>query len=118
MALGQLVVELSANLARFESDMGRAAQIANRQSQAIQRAIGQVNNAFSALGGIAASALAGFSTRAVVAAAMEAEQASNRLSAVLVATGHAAGIAKKELDDLADSMAKTTQFDDEDIRAA
>ena len=49
---------------------------------------------------------------------MQAEQASIRLDAVLKATGHSAGLTKRELDDLADSMAGSTQFDDETLRNA
>jgi hypothetical protein len=70
-----------------------------------------------ALGGIgAAVALMGLDKMAQ--AAMEAEQASNRLTAVIRATGGAAGVAKSEIDDLADAMAQTTEFDDESIRNA
>lgn len=39
MALGRLSVVLDANIAKFESDMGRAARIAQQQSAAMQRSI-------------------------------------------------------------------------------
>ena len=55
---------------------------------------------------------------AMVREAMQAEQASNRLIAVLRATGHAAGLTKGDLDAMADSMHEATQFDDESIRGA
>jgi len=55
---------------------------------------------------------------ALTETAKEAEQASARVAAVLRATGHAAGIAQKEIDELAESLAETTQFDDESIRNA
>lgn len=56
--------------------------------------------------------------RQMLSNAMQAEQASNRITAVLRATGNAAGYAKDELDDMADSLAASTQFDDESIRNA
>lgn len=56
--------------------------------------------------------------RQMIGNAMQAEQASNRLQAVLRATGNAAGFVKGELDDMADALAGATQFDDESIRGA
>lgn len=56
--------------------------------------------------------------RASVQAAIEAENASNKMQAVLKATGHSAGLTKEQLDDMADSMAASTRFDDESIRNA
>ena len=46
MALGELVVKLSADVAQFQSDMGKAAHIANQQSLAIQKSIGQIKTIF------------------------------------------------------------------------
>lgn len=47
-----------------------------------------------------------------------AEKVSARLDAVLRATGQAAGFTRQQLDALAESLAKTTLFDDESIRQA
>ena len=58
------------------------------------------------------------SLRQITQAASEAEQASNRLTSVMKAIGHSVGVTKKEIDDLADSMAQSTQFDDESLRNA
>lgn len=49
-SLGSLVVELSANVARFSADMGRAAQIADRRMSEIKRSVDNVRNV---IGGIA-----------------------------------------------------------------
>lgn len=45
-----------------------------------------------------------------------AEQAQNRLTAVINAQGHAAGFTRRQLDDMADALALASQFDDEDFR--
>lgn len=54
----------------------------------------------------------------VAEATREAEQASNRLAAVLRNTGATAGFTQHELDGMAESLAKSTQFDDKDIKKA
>ncbi len=48
-SLGNLVLELSANVARLERDMGRAAQIANRELSKISKAAGTVRNTLGSL---------------------------------------------------------------------
>jgi lambda family phage tail tape measure protein len=49
-ALGSVVVELSANVARFQSDMGKAAAIAERHMQDIDKSIGFVKTSLGVLG--------------------------------------------------------------------
>lgn len=49
-------------------------------------------------------------------ATKEAEQASNRLNAVLRLSGQAVGVTRRELDELAESMQAALGFDDEAIR--
>lgn len=66
---------------------------------------------------LSAAGFIGFS-KAALAAAINSEQAGTRLDAVLKATGLAAGLTRKELDEMAESMAASTQFDDEAIRNA
>jgi hypothetical protein len=56
--------------------------------------------------------------KAVTRSTIEAEQASAKITATLKATGFSAGVTKAELDELAESLAKTTQFDDDGIRNA
>lgn len=88
----------------------------------VERNLGRVNNAAQRMGQtfravIGATVLAGLG-RESLRAALEAEQASNRLTAVLRATGGAAGYTKRQLDEMADSLAESTQFDDESLRNA
>lgn len=69
------------------------------------------------LGALGGAGLAEFA-RGVVDAGVKAEQSSNRLTAVLRATGDAAGFARAELDDMAHSLAAATQFDDKSFKNA
>lgn len=64
---------------------------------------------------LVATALVGL-TRESARAAMEAEQQQARLNAVLRATGEQAGLTRREMDELADSIADATTFDDESAR--
>ena len=48
--LGSLVVSLEANIARFTSDVGKAASIAGQRMQQIDKSIGIVNTAIKSLG--------------------------------------------------------------------
>ena len=54
----------------------------------------------------------------VAEATKDAEQASNRLQAVLRNTGATAGFTRNQLEGMADELAKSTQFDDKDIKKA
>jgi hypothetical protein len=84
----------------------------------IETSMDRINIAHAKLAAVMGVVAAGGIFAQMRQEAMEAEQASNRLSAVLIATGQSAGLTKKQIDDLADSLAKTTQFDDESIRNA
>jgi hypothetical protein len=93
----------------------RALASVRRGFEGVEGAIAGVQRATAGLVGIAAAAL---SVNHFLQAAAGAEVASNRLSAVLRATGGAAGYTKQQLDAMADSMAESTMFDDESIRNA
>lgn len=112
---GNLVVKLSADAAQFRSEFSKAVSGAESAMGKIGSAVGGLKAKLGALGvGVSFGALFNESVKA----AIEAEQASAKLDAVLKVTGYSAGIAKKELDGMADAMAKSTQFDDESIRNA
>jgi hypothetical protein len=49
-SLGSLVVEVAANVARFQSDMGRIAYIAQQNASLVQRAFDTAGNALKAIG--------------------------------------------------------------------
>jgi lambda family phage tail tape measure protein len=50
MSLGSLVLEVSANVARFQSDMGKVAQIAESKARQIDKVMGVVQTSLKALG--------------------------------------------------------------------
>lgn len=49
-ALGSLIVEVAANVARFQSDMGKVAQIAESRMRQVDQALGLVRNSLKTLG--------------------------------------------------------------------
>ena len=49
-ALGSLVVEVAANVARFQSDMGKVAMLAEQNMQKVDKALGLVSTSLKALG--------------------------------------------------------------------
>jgi phage-related minor tail protein len=56
--------------------------------------------------------------RSLVNAAKQGEESQNRLTAALRATGNQVGVTRAELDEMADAMAESTQFDDDGLRNA
>ena len=112
---GNVAVKLTADADQFRSEFAKAVGGAESAMSKIGSAVGGLKSKLAGLGvGVSFGALFSESVKA----AMEAEQASARLDAVLKATGYSAGLAKKELDGMADAMSKSTQFDDESIRNA
>jgi hypothetical protein len=114
-SLGALILELSANTVKWEQDMGRAAHVTARSTEQMSRMFGSVKRAFDT---ILVGGGAGLFIREFSQAAMEGEQQSARLEATLKATGYTAGLTKYQLDELADSVAEATQFDDDSVREA
>lgn len=82
-----------------------------------EKATTSLGLAYGAAAGAITAALISIG-RSAVNAAIEAEQAQNKMIAVLRATGYAAGLTATELNDMADAMAASTKFDDESIRNA
>lgn len=109
MALGDLVVRLAADVAAFQSDMGKAVHLAQRTQQ-------QISNAFARVRDVAGIALTGFTVAEIIKKTTEAERTLARLSAVLVSTGRAAGLTAEGVNDLAESLKKSSTFDDGDIK--
>ena len=93
----------------------RALASVKRGFEQVEGAVAGVARATAGLAGIAAAAM---SVNHFMQAAAGAEQSSNRLAAVLRATGQAAGFTKAQLDQMAESMSESTLFDDDAIRDA
>lgn len=104
-------VEGTDQIRRLNSELKRTEDAGGSLGRTFAGLKGQLLGAFSV-------AAVGAFFKSAVEGAMQAEQASARLTATLRATGYSAGLTKKELDDLADSMANSTQFDDESVRNA
>jgi hypothetical protein len=84
--------------------------------------VGKNFKAFGAiLGGLGVGVVLGTlaaGLRAVFREATEAERIEGKLNAVLKATDGAAGLSAVKLNDMADALARTTQFDDEALKEA
>lgn len=112
--LASLLIELGIDTGRLEGDLGKANRKVETSFAGMSASASKLGAAF---GAIAASGIV-LSLDRAAHAAMEGEQAINRLDAVIRATGNATGFTRDQLQGLADSMAETTQFDDESIRNA
>jgi hypothetical protein len=98
MSLGTLVVELTANVAKFQSDLGRAEQIAQNTARRIDAQFGIVKNALATFGvGLASfasfDALAG-KIDSVIRSAAGLQQLSERTGATVENLSALAGVAK------------------------
>ena len=97
-ALGSVVVELSANIAKFQSDMGRAAAIAEQRAREIDKHISLIKNTLGALGvGFAFSAT--FDTikakiEGAIASAAGLQQLSERTGSAVEQLSGLAAVAK------------------------
>lgn len=106
--LGSLVVSLQAETARFESDLGRAARIAQRQSQQIAAGIAKTSAAIAA----GDTARAGVVAVAVKSAINRQDQLSKAAQSTGIATArlselaYAGDLADTSLEDLISSAAK------------
>lgn len=108
---------------RHRTHFDVTAQDGTKQAfDSVERNLRRTKDAASSMGQtfravLGATVFAGL-TRESGMAAMEAEKAQSRLTAVLRATGGAAGVTRREIDALADSLAENTLFDDEAFRSA
>jgi hypothetical protein len=86
-------------------------------SSAVRSAMGSMGSAVKGVGAIGAAAFAGLSIalKSSLDSFLEAEEASAKLSAVLRATGNAAGFTKQQLDAQASSFEAITKFSDDAI---
>lgn len=115
MLAGTLEIQMLANIARFADDMHKATDIASGAMKKIESAAASAKAALESLGiGVGLSVM----FKDAVAAASLFEQASNRLNAVIKATGDTSGFTRDQLDKMADALSKSTTFDQTSIIAA
>src|ERR1051326_7263053 len=78
--LGSMVLELSANTATFQSDMGKAAYIAQQNAAAMQKAVsGAVDNIGNKLGEIAGKLVAAFGVERLVEFGAQAIETADKV---------------------------------------
>lgn len=115
-AIGDLVATLGIDRRPWESGLSGARASLARFNSSVSGAMGKVSGAFGALGRlpVIGGVLAGaFGLAKSVQMATEAEQAEKKLSAVLRATGNAAGFTSEELRQYAADLQKVTNFEDD-----
>ena len=115
-ALGSVVVELSANLAKFQSDMGKAAQIAQDRMQQIDKAVGLMKASLGALGlGFALGATIDKvkdKIESAIASAAGLQQLSERTGAAVASLSGLASVAKlsgTDMESLAGGLQKLSK---------
>lgn len=114
MAAGSIVIDLLARTASFETDIGRASKTAEKRLKEMSKQASVAAAAFGAMtGAIAAVALTKFISNTI-----EAEKEQAQLGAVLKSTGEAAGYSRKQLNDMASSMANISTLSAGEINQA
>lgn len=121
-SLGTLTLDLIAKIGGFTGPMDQAGRAAKKSSKEIADAANQAATAWSALGTVAAGAVAGFSVASIfgrfVTETKNAEKEQAQLGAVLRSTGQSAGFNRDQLNSMADAMQKASTFSGGDINQA
>ncbi|HJT63069.1 MAG TPA: hypothetical protein VJ797_15475 [Burkholderiales bacterium] len=107
MAFASLTIDLNARLARFETDLGKVAHIAERNAQRMERAFSRVGGALAGLGSVASlgGAIAAFKDLVDAAAKLDdlsektgaSVEALSRLEQVVRIGGHQMEVAETTL---------------------
>lgn len=108
-------IDIEARFAQFQDSLDKITKNTQVSASNMEKAFSKVR---STILGIVGGVSIGVIGRELLKAAQDAEQASNRLQAVLRATGASASFAKGELDELAESIQEGLGFDDESVRNA
>lgn len=118
MALGDLVIKLGADIAQFQSDLGRAAHIAQQQANAINRAFSGARNVLVGVG--AAVSVAGIinSFKAVIDAADQAKKSAEKFGTTTESISSLAYAGKQAGVDMAALDAAMTKLSDKMADAA
>lgn len=113
MDIGILNAIFKADVAEFVRDVGKAAYAMEKTQKQIEGAVKGINRAMGAItGGVITTAV----FKRIIDEASQAESAAKKVDAVLRATGGAAGVTSKQVDELADSYSKLTGVDDDVIK--
>jgi hypothetical protein len=107
-AIGDLVVNVGANLRPLQAGLKSGSNIAHGFASEIVKTL-------APMAGLGAGA---FGLHSVIEAARESSKEQKKLNAVLSATGNAAGFSSKELGEMASGLQKVTNFSDEETKSA
>jgi hypothetical protein len=111
--LGSLFIDLLARTGKFETDIGRAARVAERRAKEIDRSFSRLGSRITgALGGIAA----GFSVAAIIEETSKAERALAALDIAVRNNAGAAGVTTQQLADLSSELQRLTTYGDDSIQ--
>lgn len=114
-SLGQLTIDLVANVGGFVAGMGQAEREAQRRARNIQRSMNGVRNAVTSAFAFVGGAVL---IRKVVAATEEAEKSFALLTNAIEATGGSAGRTADQLTGMADDLQAVTTYSDDAIVGA
>ena len=111
-SLGQLTLDLILKLGGWAAGWDKAERDSRRRMAYLKKSANGISNA---IGGIFTALGVGLSSKAVIQATIQNENALRQLEQRLQTTGNAAGVTSSEMIDLAASMQKVTTFGDEAV---
>jgi len=117
-SVGNLVANFLANTQGFTKPVADMRKQTASFAADVKSNIGKISGAFAPLMSIVAPIAGAFAFKHVVDSAREAAAAAKKFQAVVDATGGAAGITTKEMQDFAGQLQKTTNFEDDATTAA
>lgn len=115
MARTTNVREERIELTALDKTLSSGMKGAQKSVDGLRSSVDTMKNVFATLAGGGA---VGLFTRALVTHSVQGEQAANRLTAALKATGYQAGISQREIEEMADSIQDSLGFDDEGVKNA
>lgn len=89
---------------------------ATRVLQGVGKGFEGLQKSYNSLQAVLGVAAVTIGIQKIVSATVDAERASARLDSALKATGSAAGLTRAELDQMAESLKRSSPFDDDEIR--
>lgn len=111
--LGSLYIDLLARTGKFETDIGRAARMAERRAKEIDRSFSRLG---SRIAGAFAGLAAGFSVAAIIEETTKAERALAALDLAVRNNAGAAGVTTQQLADLSSELQRLTTYGDDSIQ--
>ncbi len=112
-ALGDLVANFIATTGGFTKPVADMRKQTASAAASIKASITGISSAFAPLMSIVAPIAGAFAFKHVVDSAREAAGSAKKFQAVLTATGGAAGLSTKEMQEFAGELQKTTNFEDD-----